>query len=198
MRSRGLTENTLMILTSDQGEGFLDHGRIGHGNSMYQELLHVPLIMSGPGIEEGVVDSTRVGLYDLFPTILTAVGEPVPDIVEGMDILSGNVPADRSIPSSSTPNSPDLVIYPVAMQTIHSAAIVSGDRKTIGNMIDYEYISFDLAEDPIEMDTIISDSMQILLFERYWTTPVLGRTMAIRHDSTGAAFDILRDLGYIN
>jgi arylsulfatase A-like enzyme len=45
LRSRGLSENTIVIVTSDHGEAFNDHGLMTHGNSLYRELIHVPLII---------------------------------------------------------------------------------------------------------------------------------------------------------
>ena len=54
MRDRGLVENTVIILTADHGEEFLEHGGVGHGHTLYEEMIHVPLIVSGPGFERGV------------------------------------------------------------------------------------------------------------------------------------------------
>lgn len=191
---RGLADSTLIIVTSDHGEGFLEHGRVGHGNSLYQELLHVPLVMSGPGIEFGKTDSLRVAHYDIFPTILTLIGEPVPDIVEGMDILSGDVPPGRNVPSSSASNEYIIVAYPDSTD-IQSIAVISGMVKTIGNMDDYEYRCYDIAVDPGEINPYDADSGQIDTVEWFWITPVLGNTEIVNYDSL--AVGVLQDLGYI-
>lgn len=75
LEAQGLMENTIIIITSDHGEAFLEHGRIGHQESLYKELLMVPLIIGGPGIKpQRIVES--VNLADLFPTVLDLVGLP--------------------------------------------------------------------------------------------------------------------------
>jgi arylsulfatase A-like enzyme len=43
-----------VVFTSDHGDGFDEHGLMSHGNSLYTEIIHVPLIMAGPGIPAGV------------------------------------------------------------------------------------------------------------------------------------------------
>ena len=67
-------DNTFMIIASDHGDEFMEHGGMGHGNiKQYQELVHVPLIISGPGIKENAVVNDLVSLLDLSPTIIDLV-----------------------------------------------------------------------------------------------------------------------------
>ena len=71
----GLDQNTLLILTADHGEGFGEHGFYLHGNSLYEEELHVPLIVRFPGGQHaGLRVAQPVGLVDIAPTVLEAVG----------------------------------------------------------------------------------------------------------------------------
>ncbi len=74
----GLTDDTLVVLTSDHGEEFFDHGGWEHGHTLHEELLHVPLVLAGPGVPSGQVRETQVGLIDVAPTIcrLAEVAEP--------------------------------------------------------------------------------------------------------------------------
>jgi arylsulfatase A-like enzyme len=58
--SLGLTDRTIVVFTSDHGEEFLEHGRCFHLTTLYREVLHVPLIVSAPGLEPGRV--SRQGL----------------------------------------------------------------------------------------------------------------------------------------
>jgi arylsulfatase A-like enzyme len=60
---------TTVVFLSDHGEEFLDHGFLGHGWSLYDELLRVPLVVSGPGIPAGRIVTQPVGLIDLLPTL---------------------------------------------------------------------------------------------------------------------------------
>ena len=66
-------DNTIVVVTSDHGEEFWDHGRFEHGHSLFSELLRVPLIVAGPGLEPSVVD-TPVGHVDLFQGLIHKAG----------------------------------------------------------------------------------------------------------------------------
>ncbi len=83
----GFLENALVIITSDHGEEFGDHGGLLHRGSLYEELLHIPLILVGPGVEKAVVDPQLVSLIDIAPTILDAANLPKTDIMEGRSLL---------------------------------------------------------------------------------------------------------------
>ncbi len=86
LRTRGLLERTLVVLTSDHGEEFFDHGSVGHGHSVYEELLHVPLLVRWPGLAARRI-ATPVTLADVLPTVLEALGRPVPPEVSGRSLL---------------------------------------------------------------------------------------------------------------
>ena len=73
LSSRDLRERSLVVVTSDHGEEFAEHGRIGHEGSVYAELLRVPLILAGPGIAPSVIDEP-IGLKDVAPTLLDLLG----------------------------------------------------------------------------------------------------------------------------
>jgi arylsulfatase A-like enzyme len=88
LEKRGLAEDTLVIVTADHGEEFWDHGSIGHGHSVYDELLHVPLIVRLPGVTDaGMRVPDAVGLVDVMPTILDALGQPIPSELVGRSFL---------------------------------------------------------------------------------------------------------------
>ena len=77
LEHRQLTRNTVIIITSDHGEGFNEHGLMNHGNSLYRELIHVPLILWCPGqIPAGVRINTPVSLTALPATLLDLAGLP--------------------------------------------------------------------------------------------------------------------------
>lgn len=82
----GDDQRTLVLVTSDHGEEFLEHGGVLHGRTQYQELVRVPLILRGPGVPVGVRVDRTVSLVDVMPTILAAVGEPVPAGLDGSDL----------------------------------------------------------------------------------------------------------------
>ena len=88
LKERGLETETVVAITADHGEEFWDHGSVGHGHSVYDELLHVPLIMRVPGLTQHkqVLDDA-VGLIDVMPTVLDALGKPIPEHLVGRSLL---------------------------------------------------------------------------------------------------------------
>jgi arylsulfatase A-like enzyme len=76
LSQRGLGKNTLVIITADHGEAFGEHGLMNHGNSLYRELIHVPLIFWEPGqIQAGKVVADPVSLTALPATVLDLIGD---------------------------------------------------------------------------------------------------------------------------
>jgi arylsulfatase A-like enzyme len=67
--------NTVVVITSDHGEEFGEHGAYTHGYDLYQETLHVPLIIAGPGIPKGLRVSRLVATRQLFSTVLNLAGD---------------------------------------------------------------------------------------------------------------------------
>jgi arylsulfatase A-like enzyme len=62
--------NTIIIVTADHGEAFGEHGPYGHEWNLHREVVHVPLILAGPGIPEGLRISHVARTRELFPTVL--------------------------------------------------------------------------------------------------------------------------------
>jgi arylsulfatase A-like enzyme len=87
LRELGLDQNTLLVFTSDHGEEFFEHGLEGHGQTAYQELTHVPLVVRYPGVvPPGQVIDETVGLVDVMPTMLALSGLPVPGAAQGQSL----------------------------------------------------------------------------------------------------------------
>lgn len=72
----GALERTVVVITSDHGEHLFDHGFLGHGMSVYEPLMHVPLAIRVPGAAAGV-EPAVVEQVDLAPTLLQVLGVPV-------------------------------------------------------------------------------------------------------------------------
>jgi len=66
-------ENTIIIVTGDHGDEFGEHGKAGH-MTLYDGIVHVPLVINGPKVKVGAVVKTQVGLLDLAPTIIDLIG----------------------------------------------------------------------------------------------------------------------------
>ncbi len=76
LRSRGLLDSTLLVVTADHGEGLGGHGEDEHGVFVYEETLRVPLLVRGPGIRAGGVVREPVSLADFSRMVLDGVWEP--------------------------------------------------------------------------------------------------------------------------
>ncbi len=88
LEERGLAENTLVVFTSDHGELLGDHGLWMKGPFHYEELIRIPLIVRWPeGIQAGQSIQGLCSHVDLVPTILSAIGESVPDEIEGLNAM---------------------------------------------------------------------------------------------------------------
>src|SRR5271167_3866094 len=75
LRADGLYDSTVIAVAADHGEAFGEHGEETHGLFLYDETIHVPLLMKFAGGRQApILIDTRVGLVDLAPTILQAVG----------------------------------------------------------------------------------------------------------------------------
>ncbi len=84
----GLEGDTLVVLTSDHGEEFLEHGQRFHGYQLYDETLRVPLILRWPGhVPAGRRVATPVSLVDLAPTILALAAAPALSQVDGASLV---------------------------------------------------------------------------------------------------------------
>jgi arylsulfatase A-like enzyme len=74
LRAAGLLDRTIVVVTSDHGDEFLEHGKKGHRQSLYQEVLAVPLIFWAPKRVGSGAAATEASLIDVAPSILALTG----------------------------------------------------------------------------------------------------------------------------
>ncbi len=74
--------NTVVVLVADHGEEFLEHGHLGHGHSLFQELVHIPLVIWAPDLQPGRVNA-QVRLMDIPPSLLEWAAAPIPASMQG-------------------------------------------------------------------------------------------------------------------
>ena len=86
LKDLNLYESTLLIITSDHGEGLYEHSEKEHGYFIYQSTVHVPLIIRVPGGPRGKTVNEAVGLIDIAPTICSMLGITPPSTVQGADL----------------------------------------------------------------------------------------------------------------
>ncbi|MDH4196748.1 MAG: sulfatase [Candidatus Aminicenantes bacterium] len=103
----GLTEKTLVILTSDHGESLGEHRYFGHGENLYEPSVHIPLIMARPSVlpQDRAIE-TPARSIDLLPTILELNGIKIPADVDGRSLgaflFSEQSPAQQVVSYSET------------------------------------------------------------------------------------------------
>jgi len=149
-------DETLIIVTGAHGEEFSERGDhwIGHTRTLYQELLHVPLIMKLPGTPRADVVREHVGLIDLLPTIMNVIGLKSP---EGCEFEGSLI---------------DLVDH----QALRDKAIISETRKdaTLQSVIlhGWKFIYdpetgskelFNLDHDPVEQENVAEENEDVVL-----------------------------------
>lgn len=93
-----LRDKTLVVFTSAHGEAFGEHGYYTHGQTLFEEVTRVPLVLSGPGVRDAwpVPDSEPVSTIDLYPTLCDIMGVDKPVSLSGRSLLKrecGSVPS---------------------------------------------------------------------------------------------------------
>lgn len=100
LRSQGLYDGALIAVMADHGESLGAHGENTHGVFLYDETIHVPLLIKLPGNRAaGKRIETRVGLVDVAPTILRGVGLAVPAEMQGESLLAMIAPSSAAHPA---------------------------------------------------------------------------------------------------
>ncbi len=191
LEESGEWDNTVIIVTADHGEGLGDHGVNGHGETLYQHQIFVPLLIKYPRQQQAAVVDEPVSLVDVLPTILDAAG------IEDSEGLDG-----RSLMSSSSTPPPALFAAENqrgAQETKREWAVVSGEWKLITTQSGHREL-YNIREDPGEDRNLSSESAEQtgrllgLLDEWLRATPkYAGGTRQL----DPAVIERLRGLGYV-
>jgi len=110
LRARGLYDNAVIAVVADHGEALGDHGEDTHGIFLYDETIHVPLVIKLPGgTSAGKRIDSRVRLVDVLPTILQAVGVAVPQEMQGESLLGMMTPKLAAAGSGGETAAPETI-----------------------------------------------------------------------------------------
>ncbi|MDZ7790991.1 MAG: sulfatase [Xanthomonadales bacterium] len=182
LEARGTLDDTLVVLYSDHGEEFHDHLEMdrewgqdprgiygfGHGNSLYQEQLHVPLMLWHPELDPKDVD-TPVSLVDIVPSVLGWMGVSLPEQIDypgrsfARDVEDRDAGAfawredSRRFPAESDRRlfASGIAYGPEQM------AVISEGFKLIWHETENAREFFNLAEDPLEQDQLAGDDVPV-------------------------------------
>lgn len=150
-----LSEETLVVITGDHGEEFLDHGAFLHGHTVFEELVHVPLLIAGPGVCSGKTNDEIVSHVDIGPTIVDLTGIPGFGDATGRS-LSSSLRRGRS--SRASP-----IVFSVRE---YGKAKLIGARQDSWKVIYDEpndrAALFDLSSDPGELKNIAATHPKVL------------------------------------
>jgi arylsulfatase A-like enzyme len=152
MKRIGVFENALVVVTSDHGEEFLDHGAWEHQKTLYEEQLRIPLLVKLPGSTSsaGRVKG-QVSLVDVAPTVLDVLGIEAPESFEGRSLLD----------ASRTGEAAELEAWAETEHTLDGSRKFAARRGVAGEKAIFtlkpEGLAvdlFDLAKDPRESERL--------------------------------------------
>ena len=193
LRQSGELDHTLVVVTSDHGEAFGEHGETGHGLTAYRPVLHVPLLMQGPGIGAGVSVDTRLGLVDLMPTLLRLLSVSEDDTeLDGRPfdhLLGGADEDDRTVYFETLLGQEDRNWAPLT-------GIYTDDRKLISVPRPELY---DVASDPDEIRNLVTAERRTYRrLDEMLQSLLLGATDGERRELSDEDRAKLEALGYVS
>jgi len=139
LRASGQWERTIVAFIADHGEGLGDHGHYHHGYTLFEDQVHVPMLLRVPGQDEGRVVARPVAAIDLAPTILGALGMAPPEFFQGVDRLAAAAPVGGAY----------FIEYP-SYDSSAQKAWIEGDFKYLQDPVFHTEALYHLGEDPRE------------------------------------------------
>ncbi|MFQ5526419.1 MAG: sulfatase [Thermoanaerobaculia bacterium] len=188
LEDNDLYDDTMIVFTSDHGEEFGEHGKVGwHSHSLFDELLRVPLVVKFPGQRHaGIRVESQVSSIDIAPTLLKALGLEVPSQFDGRDLtgIADGSDAGKRVAISRMDRQVGRDIDSVR----------TPDWKLYRNQL------FDLDADPEELwDTALNRPRVIEMLRGELVEAVDSREPCLGPQvvPTGATLDELKALGYL-
>jgi arylsulfatase A-like enzyme len=139
----GLSEQTVVVVSADHGEEFGEHGARFHASTLYDEVLHVPLLVRIPGRGAELVHEPA-GCFDFMPTLLGAANHALDPLLVGHDYTRGPRPTDRVQFARTRPLETRGLFEPKSLAVVRGSTKLLVDRQS--GLRQY----FDLRADPEE------------------------------------------------
>ena len=199
MRTSGLLGRAVVVVTSDHGEEFLEHGGVLHGRTQFQEVVRVPLLIRGPGVPAGRRVAEPVSLVDLAPTLIPLAGAKAASRLDGSDLrpLMGSAqgtavaaPGERNLFGEADHNNEQDDI---------TRMVRSGRYKLHYNRLTRASQVFDLSIDPGERTDLVAARPELTrgllqTLEAFKASAVEGTW---RGEPSPEEIEKLRSLGYV-
>jgi arylsulfatase A-like enzyme len=152
LKESGIWDQCLLIVTSDHGEEFFERGDFLHGRTQFQEVIRVPLIITGPGVSGPKRIPAPVSLVDIVPTVLRSAEIAPPVDMDGIDLSSywtkdGTVSDNRILFGEADHNNEELDI---------TRSVRSQNFKLHYNRLTQVLALYDLDRDPAERTDVQS------------------------------------------
>ncbi len=203
LERRGLWRDLVVVVLSDHGEEFHEHGGWDHGKTLYTEVLDVPLIARFPGLPEGRRTRVLAQHVDLLPTLLSYLELPVPAGLDGRNLLPllGGQPAGTA--AVAAPDEEPLVFSSLETDAFAAAAVTGETWRLIERRLPERDVRlYDRRADPAERRDLAPGRP----VEAGWLRAQLRLQELARHGALaarGAEIDEelrreLRALGYID
>ena len=168
--------NVRWVITADHGEEFWERGSWGHAHTLYNEQLHIPLIISGYDIPSAVVDQEWVGNHDITPTILSWLQDASPNTpqMDGMDLTPFFTKAE-SLPQRS-------MLAETSRFTTNKISLLEGEYRLEWDLQKGKSELFDTSVDSKEKYDISTNQPDILLALQRRAEELLGRPWTVQQD----------------
>ena len=206
----GLDDRTIVVFTSDHGEELFDHGTLTHGRTLYREVVHVPLVMAGPGIPAGTRVPEAVSNRHIAPTLARLMGDRLPAVSDALDLADlGADPMINELPLTfSTTQGWWNGQHPVEIHGLRRGALVlhvAPEAAPWGGAVPGpgELRLFDVRADPEESIDLskewdaVAQGMRLQL-ETQRADLAQRKVAATAVPAGEATLDTLRALGYID
>ncbi|MEM3101694.1 MAG: sulfatase-like hydrolase/transferase, partial [Candidatus Nitrosotenuis sp.] len=191
LERRGITDNTIIILSSDHGESF-EHGYFTHGGPfLYEDVTHIPLIIKGPNQRNGRVIDDLVEQVDITSTILDYAGIRIPSWMEGRSLkplMDGNTLPPKIAFSMVLEKNP--VYSEIKNGTI---AVWEGDYKLIYYIEKDESSLFNIRADHRELNDIKSRNLDVAKRLRYLIIEALKRVNTLHSGNSGIINNLINE-----
>jgi len=197
LKELGLYENSLIIITSDHGETFGERNLLGHGVSVYQDQVYVPLIIKYPNVNKKIVVNKFVSPIDIMPTILDVLGYEVPEYVQGLSLTKLESWNARTVIAESFPKG-SLLTLPPGFNRVERAIFFWPFKFILSTAGKREL--YDLSKDPDEKNNLYrpddETSRRLEMSLNHWLKTVSAETGSPAKLNK-ETLDHLKALGYV-